>query len=321
MTHFTFDASAEACRVAQLPLAGRFLGGVVGQAADEERRTQPQVLVFALVDHGTSVAHVHAQGKVLLLGQQLHRVVAAIRNRFVTVGPFQGNLIVAETIEFIADERIPEHVGDGVIAHVVTDADASAEQFNGDVLRLAVVDQDAVFLISGEDHRDVSLRLGFQRRHFNERTVLDKTDARQKFTALAWRVQINQNGTQSVCGRLNHFLRGKKMCRFFKPTPKPTPPVRAAYLCIRVRTCKYNPSALAVGSRFRSDNRAAGTERSVGIASSPAGRKKQIYYFSTFFLHKVQTLTMGETSQNLPENSSVHLHVYSLIPSAQVPPF
>ena len=220
---FTFDASAEAGGVAQLPLAGRFLGGVVGQAADEERRTQPQVLVFALVDHGTGVALVHAQGKVLLLGQQLHRVVPAIRNRFVTVRPFQGNLILPETTSFKVDAKLPEHVGDGVIADVVTDADASAEQFNGDVLRLAVVDQDAVFLISGEDHGDVGLRLGFERRHFNERTVLDKTDARQKFTAFACRVQINQNGTQSVCGRLNHFLRGKKCVDFLNRHPNQRP--------------------------------------------------------------------------------------------------
>ena len=32
-------------------------------------------------------------------------------------------------------------------------------------------------------------------------------------------------------------------------------------------------------------------------------------------------LTMGEASQNLPENSGGHLQVYSLIPSTQVPPF
>ena len=79
----TFDASAEAGRVAKLPLAGRLLGRVGGQTADEERGAQTQVLVFAFVDHGPGVALVDAQREILLLRQQLDRVASTVRNRFV----------------------------------------------------------------------------------------------------------------------------------------------------------------------------------------------------------------------------------------------
>ena len=57
---------------------------------------------------------------------------------------------------------LPEHVGNGIITDVVADADAAAEQFDGDVLRLAVVNQYAVLLFGGEDHGDVGFRLGLQ---------------------------------------------------------------------------------------------------------------------------------------------------------------
>ena len=81
--------------------------------------------------------------------------------------------------------EIPEHVRHGVIAHVVADADTTAEEFDSNVLRLAVVHQNAVLFFGREDQGDVGLRFRLQRRHFNVRPVLDETDARQKLAALA----------------------------------------------------------------------------------------------------------------------------------------
>lgn len=83
----TFNTSTEAGGVTQLPLAGGPFGRVRRQTADEERSAEAEILVLAFVDHGACLALIHPQREVLLLRQQLHRVVASIRYRLVAASP------------------------------------------------------------------------------------------------------------------------------------------------------------------------------------------------------------------------------------------
>ena len=140
--------------------------------------------------------------------------------------------------------RLPEHVGNWVIANIVADPNAAAEEFDSNVLRFSVVDKDAVLFLGRKDHRDVGFWFGLQRWHLNVRTVLGKADACQKFATLSWRDKRRLVNKKRV-------LINSVYVSF--------------YLYNRLRICKCSQSILEAGSRCRFGSRAVGKGKSVGI--------------------------------------------------------
>ena len=111
--------------------------------------------------------------------------------------------------------RLPEHVGNWVIANIVADPNAAAEKFDGNVLRFSVVDEDTVLFLGRKDHRDVGFWFGLQRWHLNVRTVLGKADACQKFATLSWRDKRRLvNKTQSSSTQSTYHFTCVTGCAF-----------------------------------------------------------------------------------------------------------
>lgn len=157
----TFDATAEASCIAELPLAGGLFRNIRWQTANKEGRIQSHILVLAFVNHRAGIALIHSKSEILFLRQELDSVVPTVRHCF-----------------------IAKHVGDGIVAHVVADADSTSKQLDGNVLRFPIVDENAVLLFSRENHGDVRLRLRLEWRHLNVGAVLCEADSRQEFAPL-----------------------------------------------------------------------------------------------------------------------------------------
>lgn len=105
---------------------------------------------------------IDAQRKVLLDGQQFDNVILAVGDHFETV-----------------------HRRHRMIANVIADANATIEQFHGQMLHMTVVQQNAILLCAAKHNCHIRLWLGAQRLHFHKRIVVHETDAGQIFASLA----------------------------------------------------------------------------------------------------------------------------------------
>lgn len=130
-------AALETGQVANLPVFVSLLGGLRGQAAQEHRRAELQIIVGAFIDDGACQASIHAQREVLFDGQQLHGMVLAIGHHFEAV-----------------------HGGHRIVADVVANANAAIEQLHGQMRILTIVHEDAVLLGAAKDNGDICLGSG-----------------------------------------------------------------------------------------------------------------------------------------------------------------
>lgn len=118
--------------------------------------------LFALVDDRPRLASVDSHRHVLSRRQQLDRLHVAVADLFVA-----------------------EHRRHGIVADVVADAQAAAEDLDGEVLVETLVEDDSLRLVGQQKKGDVGTRLVLQRRQGQVGVLVKETDAAQLFTLLS----------------------------------------------------------------------------------------------------------------------------------------
>lgn len=83
----------------------------------------------------------------------------------------------------VGDLLVAEHGRDGIVAHVQTDAQSSAEKLDGQMLAVTGVQNDAVLLARGEGECDIGSRPRAERIEGQESAFVE-TDARQTIASL-----------------------------------------------------------------------------------------------------------------------------------------